>query len=231
MPQGFPLQVLIADDHNLFRQGLLGLMKTRPDLVRVVGEAASGREVVELAESLRPDLILMDIYMPDQNGLQATREILEAHPDTSIVMLTSSEEDEHLFEALRIGAAGYLLKTLDARELFDLLSQLPLGEVVLTRSLASRILVKVTRNGRSKAAPADMLSERELEVLNLVARGLSNSDIAEALFISVNTVKVHIRNILQKLNVGNRTEATARALRSGLVTSTPQTGSAELTTD
>jgi NarL family two-component system response regulator LiaR len=115
--------------------------------------------------------------------------------------------------------------------LFDLLSQVPLGEVVLTPSLASRILVKVTRNGRSKAASATMLSERELEVLNFVARGSSNQEIAEALFISVNTVKVHIRNILQKLNVGNRTEATARALQAGLVSPMSGQGSLEPATD
>jgi DNA-binding NarL/FixJ family response regulator len=212
------LNVLIADDHKLFRQGLISLMKTRADLVNVVGEAETGTEAIWLAERLRPDIILMDIYMPEQNGIEATREILKKYPEIAIVILTSSESDEYLTEVVGLGISGYLLKNLDAEELFDLLAGIEKGEAAMTRAMAARLLKNVadTRAGTSEA---DSLTRRELEVLRLVARGASNMQIADELVISVNTVKSHLKNILAKLQLENRTQVAAYALKKGLVKS------------
>jgi two-component system nitrate/nitrite response regulator NarL len=213
----FPLRVLIADDHRLFRQGLIGLMNTRRDLVEVVGEAASGHEAIELTQQLRPDIVLMDIHMPDGDGLQATDLIRRLYPDTAVVILTASELDEHIYEAVKLGAVGYLLKSLDASELFDLLQGVAQGEAAMTRAMATRLLKSVVSHAAHAECYAELLTERELEVLKLVAQGASNPQIAEQLTITTNTVKVHLRNILDKLHVENRTQAAAYAVRSGLV--------------
>jgi len=215
-----PLRVLVADDHCLFRQGLIGLMRTRKDLVDVVGEAGSGREAVRLTQELQPDVVLMDIQMPDGDGLQAAASIRQTSPTTSVVMLTASELDDHLYAAVRLGAAGYLLKSLDAAELFDLLDGVSRGEAAMTRAMAARVLKSVARQATHPAADGDMLTDREIDVLRLVAQGMSNPQIAEHLNITVNTVKVHLRNILNKLQVENRTQAAAFAVRSGLVSTT-----------
>lgn len=219
-PGMLPIKVLVADDHRLFRQGLIGLMGTRRDLVEVVGEAASGCEAVRLARQLQPDVVLMDIHMPDGDGLQATSHIRRELPRTSVVMLTASELDEHVYEAVRLGAAGYLLKSLDAAELFDLLDGVSRGEAAMTRAMAVRVLKNVARQAAHPVTDGDALTEREIDVLRLVARGMSNPQIAEHLNITVNTVKVHLRNILDKLQVENRTQAAAFAVRSGLVSAT-----------
>ena len=211
-----PLKVLIADDHKLFRQGLISLMKTRDDLVEIVGEAQSGKESVEMAQRLQPDLILLDIYMPDGGGLQAAREIRDMMPEIAIVMLTSSELDEHLQEAVRIGVQGYLLKDLDAGELFSLLSGIEEGEAAMTRSMAARLLKNVAK-ASNNISEKESLTEREIDVLRNVARGESNQEIAENLQIAVNTVKTHIKNILAKLQVDNRTQAAAYAIRTGII--------------
>lgn len=212
-----PLRVLVADDHKLFRQGLIGLMKTRTDLMHVIGEASSGREAIELAGELKPDLVLMDLYMPEMDGLSAAREIIKHYPETSVVMLTSSEEDEHLAQAMRLGAAGYILKTLEAEELFDLVEAVSHGEIALTASMAKRLLSRARRQA-SVEGPIDMsLTNREKDVLELIAQGDTNAQIAEALCISTNTVKIHVRNILQKLHVENRTQAATQAIRRGLI--------------
>jgi NarL family two-component system response regulator LiaR len=210
------INVLIADDHKLFRQGLISLMKTRQDLVNVVGEAATGAEAIWLAERLRPDIILMDIYMPEGNGLDATREIRKKYPEIAIVILTSSESDEHLREAVSLGISGYLLKNLDGEELFDLLAGIERGEAAMTRAMAARLMKNVA-NARAATPEEDHLTERELDVLRLVARGDSNMQIAEELVISVNTVKSHLKNILSKLGMENRTQVAAYALEKGLV--------------
>jgi len=212
------IRVLIADDHRLFRQGLISLMKTREDLVQVVGEAETGREAVRLTESLHPEIVLLDIYMPDGNGLEAARAIRAACPKTAIVMLTSSELDEHLNEAAGIGVDGYLLKNLDGEELFDLLAGIQQGEAAMTRTMAARLLKNMAAASLADSHWAE-LSDRELEVLRLVARGDSNSKIAGQLFISVNTVKSHLKNILSKLQLENRTQVAAFALKAGLVVS------------
>jgi DNA-binding NarL/FixJ family response regulator len=210
------LNILIADDHKLFRQGLISLMKTRRDLVKVVGEAETGTEAIRLAERLRPDIILMDIYMPELNGIDATREILEKYPGIAIVILTSSESDEHLREAVSLGISGYLLKNLDGEELFDLLAGIQRGEAAMTRAMAARLL-KNAADVRVGAPEEDGLTSRELEVLRLVAKGASNMQIAEELVISVNTVKSHLKNILSKLQLENRTQVATFALEKGLV--------------
>ena len=215
--ESMTIKILIADDHKLFRQGLIGLMKTREDLVEVIGEAETGEEAIRLAEELHPDVILMDIYMPQMDGLQAAKEIRARFPEIAIVILTSSERDGHLYEAVKIGVAGYLLKNLDASELFDLLSGVSRGEPAMTRTMAGKFLRSVANRMVDEGKGEQALSERELYVLRLVASGASNQMIANKLSISVNTVKSHLKNILDKLQLENRTQAAAYAMTHGLM--------------
>jgi len=212
------IRVLVADDHKLFRQGLISLMRTHDDMVDVVGQAATGSEAVHMADVLRPDVVLMDIYMPDGDGLQATREIKTRFPKIAVVMLTSSESDKHLYEAVQLGASGYLLKSLDAEELFDLLDGVMRGEAAMTRVMAARLIKGVASNSvNNPSCIAESLTEREIDVLRLVAQGYSNSQIAGELCITVNTVKSHLKNILAKLQLDNRTQVATYAVQSGLV--------------
>ena len=210
------INVLIADDHKLFRQGLISLMKTRDDLVKVIGEAKTGREAIQLAGKLLPDIILMDIYMPELNGIDAAREIRKNYPEIAIVILTSSESDAHLNEAVTLGISGYLLKDLDGEELFNLLTGIERGEAAMTRTMAARLLNNVAAT-QAGTPENDNLTGRELEVLRLVARGTSNLEIAGELTISVNTVKTHLKNILAKLQLANRTQVATYAIKRGLV--------------
>lgn len=215
-----PLKTLVVDDHALFRQGLISLMNTRPDLVQVIGEASSGAIAVRLAEQLRPDLALLDIYMPEGDGLQTAREIRKISPETAVVILTSSEQDEHLREAFRLGVSGYLLKNLQASELFELLAGVTCGEPVITRAMAARLLKQAFHAPAEPHPRFEELTEREIEVLKLVAQGESNPQIAELLCITVNTVKTHLKNILSKLQLQNRTQVAAYAVQSGLISQT-----------
>ncbi|HTP00176.1 MAG TPA: response regulator transcription factor [Anaerolineales bacterium] len=212
-----PIRVLLADDHKLFRQGMISLMRTREDLVEVVGEAETGKEAIEMTEQLKPDVVLMDIYMPQMDGLTAARVIRSRFPEAAIVMLTSSERDGHLYEAVRLGVSGYLLKSLDADELFTLLDGVTHGEAAMTRSMASRLLKGVAGRMVDDDKGETALTERELLVLRLVAGGASNAEIADSLSISINTVKSHLKNILEKLQLDNRTQAATYALKHGLV--------------
>ena len=212
-----PMRVLVADDHRLFRQGLVGLMRTRPDLVQVVGEANTGPEALALAESLRPNLVLLDITMPGLDGLQAARLLRQAHPGIAVVMLTASEIESHLYEAVQLGAAGYLLKSLDAAELFELLEAVACGEAALTRAMAARLLKSVAWHSSGPGEIAQTLTERELDVLRLVAQGASNPEVASTLCITVNAINVQLRHILEKLQLANRTQAATFALQNGLV--------------
>lgn len=214
-----PLRVLVADDHRLFRQGLIGLMQTRRDLIDVVGEAATGREVLSQAERLRPDVVLMDICMPDIDGLAATAQLRQSLPGTAVVILTASELDAHLYEAVQLGTAGYLLKSLDAEELFELLAGVARGEPAVTRTMAARMLRSVAQHNAQARLETPVLTEREVDVLRLVAQGASNARVAEQLFITTNTVKAHLKNILEKLQLQNRTQAAAYAVRNGLFVS------------
>ena len=211
------IKILIADDHKLFRQGLIGLIQTREDLAEVIGEAETGEEAVRMAEQLQPDVILMDIYMPEMDGLEAAKEIRARFPQIAIVMLTSSERDGHLYEAVQLGVSGYLLKSLDATELFDLLSSIIKGEPAMTRAMAERLLKAVANRLADDEKGDQPLTERELFVLRLVASGASNQAIAEKLSISINTVKSHLKNILEKLHMDNRTQAATYAYKHGLI--------------
>lgn len=213
------IKVLIVDDHKLFRQGLRSLMSTRDDIVEVVGEAATAAEAIKLTEQLHPNVVLMDIFMPDVNGLEATREIKKRFPDVAVVILTSSEKDSHLFEAVRADAAGYLLKNLDADELFNMLQGVAKGEAAMTRAMASRVLKGIARQKIGGQSELDTLTERESMVLHLVAQGESNPQIAEKLSISVNTVKTHLSNVLKKLQLDNRAQAAAYAVEHGITSS------------
>lgn len=212
-----PLKVLVADDHSLFRQGLISLMRTRPDLVQVLGEAETGAETLLMALQHKPDVVLLDIYMPHGDGLQTASALRQKLPDIAVIMLTASELDDHVYRAVQLGAAGYLLKSLDADELFDVLEGVARGEVSLTRAMAARLLREVGRSDAANHSAQEALTEREIEVLRLVAHGASNPQIADELHITVNTVKVHLRNILSKLQLDNRTQAAAYAVKSGLL--------------
>ncbi len=208
------MRVLLADDHALFRDGIRSLLEARG--VEVVGEAGDGQEAVEAALRLRPDVILMDVTMPRMDGLDATRHITARLPQATVVMLTVSDDDRTLFEALKSGARGYLLKNLRAEEFFELLAGIERGEPALSPRLAGRILEEFRRSRRAPDRPdADDLTERELEVLRLLSQGASNREIAAALHISENTVKFHIKNILDKLHLRNRAEVVAYAARRG----------------
>ncbi|MBX5446718.1 response regulator transcription factor [Sphaerobacter sp.] len=211
------MRVIIADDHALFRDGLRSLLEARG--VEVVAEARNGREAVEQARRLRPDIVLMDLTMPVMGGLEATRLISAELPEVNVVVLTASEDDADLFEAVKSGAEGFLPKNLEAEQFFDLLQGVTEGQPALTPGLARKVLNEFAR----PAAPrpertAEELTEREREVLELLVQGVtSNKELADRLFVSENTVKYHLRNILNKLHLQNRAQVIAYALRHGLV--------------
>lgn len=214
------IRVMVVDDHDLFRDGLVSVIRSQPDML-VVAEAGDGLEALVMARSLRPDVILMDINMPGADGLEATRLITRELPDCRIVMLTMRDEDERVFEAIRNGAQGYLLKTIRAQQLMDMIRAAARGEAALTPAMAARVMVLFRRQG-SPATPAepaeefDPLTQREQEVLRLIAEGLADKEIAAALDISLYTVKSHVRSILSKLHVNNRREAAQRARRGSI---------------
>jgi len=211
------MRVVLADDHALFRDGLRSLLEARG--LEVAGEANDGREAVELATRLRPDVLLMDLSMPNMGGLDATRALTAQAPDVKIVILTASEDDADLFEAIKSGAQGYLFKNLKAEELLDMLDAVGRGEPGLTPALARKVLAEFARPspGRQIKAP-DELTEREREVLDLLVQGItSNRELAARLVVTENTVKYHLRNILDKLHVQNRAQVVAHAIRHGLV--------------
>jgi DNA-binding NarL/FixJ family response regulator len=217
------VRILIADDHALFRDGVASLVGAWGH--EVVGLAGSEDEAVALAAEVQPDLVLMDVRMPGGSGLAATSRIRVARPATAIVILTVSEDEDDLFEAIKSGAQGYLLKNLEAAQLRSMLEAVQRGEAAITPATAARIIEEFGRRERLMAEPAaahpagdpDRLTDRELDVLGLVTRGLRNKEIATELGISENTVKFHLRNILEKLHAGSRTEVAARAVREGLL--------------
>ena len=214
-------RLLLVDDHVLFRKGIAALLASHKDF-QVVGEAGDGLEAIEIAGETIPDIILMDINMPKCDGLEATRRIKREMPHVTIVILTVSEDDKDLFEAIKSGAQGYLLKNLEPYQLFDLLESISRGEAPLSGAIATKILKEFTRPdpGSTEALKmADELTPRETMILQFVAEGLTNKEIASTLVISENTVKIHLRNILEKLHLQNRIQAAVYAVRQGLVDS------------
>jgi len=211
------MRVLLADDHALVRDGVASLLVAWD--MDVVGQANDGLEAVERALALGPDLVLMDINMPRLGGLEATRRIKAALPDTKIVMLTVSDDEHDLFEAVRAGAEGYLLKNMSGAEFGEMLAGLAQGTPPISRSLAGKLLAEFGRQARAEASvrKPDELTDREKAVLHLVARGATNREVARRLIISENTVNFHVKNILGKLHAHTRAEAAVRALCKGLV--------------
>lgn len=213
-----PARVLLVDDHALFREGMVSIIAAQPDL-EVVGEAEDGLEALVKAQELRPDLVLLDIQMPGMDGLEACRQIKKDRPETVVVMLTVRDDDDKLFQAIRAGAQGYLLKSTRSKEVLEMLRGALRGEAAIPPQLAGRMLEEFRRLSLA-AQPAGEpveLTQREQEILGLVAQGLSDKQIAAQLSLSLHTVKTHLRNILSKLQVESRHAAAQAAQRKGLI--------------
>ncbi len=212
--------MLVVDDHALFRRGLEIVLAQEPD-IEVVGEAGDGAEAVEQAADLLPDVVLMDVRMPRRSGIEACTAIKDVVPSARIIMLTISDDEGDLYDAIKAGATGYLLKEITIDEVATAIRAVAGGQSLISPSMASKLLSEfatlIKRDGDRPQVPAPRLTERELEVLRLVARGLNNRDIAKQLFISENTVKNHIRNILEKLQLHSRMEAVVYAVREKLL--------------
>jgi DNA-binding NarL/FixJ family response regulator len=217
------IRILLVDDQALFREGLRTLLSVRPDL-EVVGEAENGREALDIAAQLQPDVILMDLRMPILNGVAATRQLHEAQPDSKVIVLTTFDDDEYIFDGLRAGAVGYLLKDVSSDKLVEAIRAAARGESFLEPSITAKVLAEFNRlsgEGRPSSPHAqplvEPLSERELEILSVLASGASNREIAQKLYITEGTVKNHVTNILGKLGVRDRTQAALKARELGLV--------------
>ncbi len=215
-----PIRVLLVDDHAIVRDGIRSLLTTEPD-IRVVGEADNGTDGVLMAEQLQPDVILMDLVMPEMGGIEATRRIMAGQPRARILVLTSFDAEEKVFPAIKAGAMGYLLKDSDSEDLVRAIRQVHRGESSLDPKIARKVLREMWAEPRPEPDTAqddtvEPLTEREVEVLKLVAQGLSNEEIAQQLVIAERTVRTHVSNILGKLHLANRTQATLYALRQGL---------------
>ena len=217
-----PIRTMIVDDHALFRRGLEMVLEEEAD-IELVGQASDGSEAVEKAGESLPDIVLMDIRMPRSSGIEACRAMKEVAPSAKIVMLTISDEEEDLFEAIRAGASGYLLKDLPLDEVAETVRAVHGGQSLINPSMAGKLLTEFATlakrddEERAQQVPAPRLTEREMQVLKLVARGMNNRDIAKELFISENTVKNHVRNILEKLQIHSRMEAVMVAVREKLI--------------
>ena len=215
-----PIKVLLADDNALFREGMASLLTRCGEEIQVVGQAKDAAEAVRKTSLLRPDVVLMDMSMPLGGGVEATRQILQERPDQAICMLTVSEQAGDLFDSIRAGARGYLVKTVQLEDLCHSLQVLSGGGSVVSPHLAVQLLdefAKLADGIREGPSEAEKLTGREREVLELIARGASNKEIAQRLVIAENTVKVHLRNILDKLHLRNRQQAAAFAVQEGLV--------------
>jgi DNA-binding NarL/FixJ family response regulator len=208
------MRIVLVDDHALFRDGVAALLEAWGHTV--VGQAANGADAIALVDRVLPELVLMDVRMPGASGVETTKELKTRHPEVAIVMLTVSEDEEDLFNAIRAGAHGYLQKDLDSAQLRTMLGAVERGEAAITPATASRILEEYQRRDRERPDP-DRLTERELQVLRLVTTGLRNKEIAARLGITENTAKFHLKNILEKLHAESRAELAARAVRNGLV--------------
>ncbi len=211
-----PITVLLVDDHEVVRSGVRAYLDALPDLT-VVGEAASGKAAVRLALEHVPDVVLMDLVMPGMDGVEATRNVKKVSPRSQIVVLTSYHQDEHIFPALKAGAISYVLKDIKMDELATAIRQAARGEATLHPRVAARVLQELHGPKDTALDPFTELTEREMEVLTLIANGLTNAKIAEQLVISLNTVKGHVSNILSKLHLADRTQAAVYAWREGIV--------------
>ncbi len=211
-----PITVLLVDDHALVRQGVRAFLETQGDIT-VVAETGSGEEAVRLAAEHAPDVALVDLIMPGMDGVEATRRLTAQSPRTNVVILTSYHDDEHIFPAIRAGALSYILKEVGPDELADAVRKAAAGEAVLHPRVAARVVREVHGARRDEPNVFHELSDRELEVLKLIAEGLSNTEISRRLFISEKTTKSHVSNILSKLHLADRTQAAVYAWRQGVV--------------
>ena len=210
-----PVTVFIVDDHSVVRMGLKAYFDTLPD-IELLGDAGSGEEAVKMIEELAPDVVLMDLVMPGIDGVEATRQVRRISPRTQVIVLTSYHEDEHIFPAIRAGALSYLLKNIDPDDLTDAIRHAKAGEAVLHTHVAARVVQELHGPRDERPNPFTELSNREMEVLKLIANGLSNQDIANELVIGERTVKSHVSNILSKLHLADRTQAAIFAWREGI---------------
>ena len=211
-----PVRVMIVDDHEMVRQGAAGYLEAQPDIA-VVAQAESGQQAVALVQEHVPDVVLMDLVMPGIDGVEATRRIKDLSPRTHIIVLTSFHQDEFIFPALQAGAISYLLKDVKAAELVEAIHRAARGEATLHPRVAARLVKEFQSEDLTTASPYAVLTDREMEVLGLVAKGHKNSTIAEELVISLGTVKGHVSNILGKLHLADRTQAAVFAWREGIV--------------
>jgi DNA-binding NarL/FixJ family response regulator len=211
------IRVLVADDEELVRTGLRLILDTESD-IEVVAEASNGRQAVDMAKALRPDVVLLDIRMPELDGLEATRQLLGDQATCRVVILTTFDLDQYVYEALQAGASGFLLKDTPAHQLVTAIRAAAAGDALLAPSVTRRLIIEFTRRG-PRAAPAALqaVTDRELDVLRLLARGLSNAEIAKELYIGEGTVKTHVARLLAKLGVRDRVQAVVLAYQSGLV--------------
>lgn len=209
------IRVLIADDHTLFREGVRALLGSLPD-IEVTGEAASGPQAIDLAERLQPDVILMDIQMPEINGIEATRKIIQTSPHIGVIMVTMFEDDDSVFAAMRAGARSYILKGADQDEMLRAIRAVAQGEALFGPGIARRLRSFFVTPTPKPATAFPELTEREQEVLDLIAQGMDNADIAAHLSISIKTVRNHVSNIFNKLQVSDRVQAALRAREAGL---------------
>ena len=214
------IRVLLVDDHTLFREGMKALL-SRQEFIEIIGEAGSGAEGIKKTLELDPDVVLMDLNMPDITGVEALKKILEAKPHMRVLILTVSEDDEDLFNAVRAGAMGYLLKNVESERLISSVQQVAQGEATVSGALTDKIFseFRAMSSGsrlKDRASPGDILSKREKEILIHISKGESNKEIAHSLFIAESTVKIHVQNILRKLNLNSRVQAAVYAVEQGL---------------
>lgn len=213
-----PIRVLLADDHAVVREGTRQLLEREPDIA-VVGEASNGEEAVRLAQTLQPDVVVMDVRMPGVSGVEATRRIKQQQPGVEVLVLTAHDDDQYVFTLLEAGASGYLLKTAPVSELVKAIHEVHEGQSALDPAVARKVVQQLTGGGRQKPQETyELLTEREQEVLELLAEGKTNKEIAEALIISDRTVQTHLSNIFSKMGVGSRTEAVLLAIKRGWLT-------------
>jgi NarL family two-component system response regulator LiaR len=211
-----PITVMIVDDHEMVRNGAKGYLEAQPEIA-VVAEAESGEQAVRLAREFIPDVVLMDLVMPGMDGVEATRKVKDLSPRTQIIILTSFHEDEHIFPALQAGAISYLLKDVKAKELVEAIRRAAKGEATLHPRVAARLIKQFSQSEPDRSSLFTELTDREVEVLRLIARGFTNQKIADDLVISIGTVKGHVSNILSKLHLADRTQAAVYAWKEGIV--------------